>query len=65
MKRRHSVKTSILASSGVNHSIESIKLTTILGNYMKSLTDNLVAMAWTKHQPYYSMGIMAPVKFYN
>ena len=43
----------------------SIKLTTILGNYMKSLKDNPVAMTWTRRQPYYSMGIMGPVKLYN
>lgn len=42
-----------------------IKLTTILGNYMKSLKDNPVAMNWTRRQPYYSMGIIGPVKLYN
>lgn len=39
----------------------SIKLTTITGNYMKSLTDNPIAMEWTKRQDYYPMGIMGPV----
>lgn len=40
----------------------SIKLTTITGNYMKSLMDNPVAMGWTGRQNYYPMGIMGPVK---
>ena len=40
----------------------SIKLTTITGNYMKSLMDNPVAMGWTRRQNYYPMGIMGPVR---
>ncbi len=40
----------------------SIKLTTITGNYLKSLTENPVAQRWTKRQPYYSMGIIGPVR---
>jgi hypothetical protein len=40
----------------------SIKLTTIAGNYLKSLKDNPVAMAWTRHQDYYPMGILGPVR---
>jgi hypothetical protein len=39
----------------------SIKLSTIVGNYLKSLSDNPVAMRWTKGQNYYPMGIMGPV----
>ena len=39
-----------------------IKLTTILGNHMKSLEDNPVAMAWTRRQQYFSMGIIGPVR---
>jgi hypothetical protein len=39
----------------------SIKLTTITGNYMKSLIDNPVAMRWTQRQNYYPMGIIGPV----
>lgn len=39
-----------------------IKLTTILGNYLKSLKDNQVAMAWTRHQDYYPMGVLGPVR---
>jgi len=42
----------------------SIKLTTIIGNYLKSLKDNPVAMTWTRRQNYYSMGIIGPVKVY-
>ncbi len=42
----------------------SIKLTTVIGNYMKSLKDNQVAMGWTRRQPHSSMGILGPVKIY-
>lgn len=38
-----------------------IRLTTTLGNYMKSLKDNKVAMDWTNHQPLYPMGLLGPV----
>ncbi len=40
----------------------TIKLTTIIGNYLKSLTDNPVAMGWTRRQNYYPMGMMGPVR---
>jgi len=40
----------------------TIKLTTITGNYLKSLTANPIAQGWTRHQKYYSMGIMGPVR---
>ncbi len=40
----------------------TVKLTTITGNYLKSLTDNPVAQRWTGGQPYYSMGILGPVR---
>ncbi|TRX60466.1 hypothetical protein FNH22_05285 [Fulvivirga sp. M361] len=39
----------------------TIKLTTITGNYLKSLSDNKVAQNWTRHQKYNSMGIIGPV----
>lgn len=41
-----------------------IKVTTILGNYAKSLKNNVVAQQWTgtKPQPWYSMGLVGPVK---
>jgi hypothetical protein len=40
-----------------------IKVTTVLGNYVKSLKDNAVAQQWTsiKPQPLYSMGLVGPV----
>ncbi|WP_316811835.1 glycosyl hydrolase [Pedobacter heparinus] len=40
-----------------------IKVTTVLGNYMKSLKNNPVAQQWThtKAQPFYSAGLMGPV----
>ena len=40
----------------------SIKLTTIIGNYLKSLKNNHVAQRWVKHQDFYSMGVMGPVR---
>ena len=39
----------------------SIKLTTITGNYVKSLKDNPVAQRWTSHQANFPMGILGPV----
>jgi hypothetical protein len=42
----------------------SVKLTTIVGNYLKGLKDNPVAMTWTRRQPYYSMGMIGPVKVF-
>ncbi|MBO9640002.1 MAG: hypothetical protein J7576_17665, partial [Siphonobacter aquaeclarae] len=45
-----------------------IKVTTSMGNYMKTLTDNAVAQYWTntgrKNQPIQSMGILGPVTLY-
>lgn len=40
-----------------------IKVTTVLGNYVKSLKNNAVARQWThtKAQPLYSMGLIGPV----
>lgn len=40
----------------------TIKLTTITGNYLKSLKDNKVAQNWTRNQEYYPMGIIGPVR---
>ena len=40
----------------------AIKLTSITGNYMKSLIDNPVAMEWVRRQNYYPMGMMGPVR---
>ncbi|MBO4402332.1 MAG: hypothetical protein J5792_01415, partial [Bacteroidales bacterium] len=42
-----------------------IRVTTTLGNYVKSLTDNEVAQYWTnrgtKNQPLQPMGLLGPV----
>jgi hypothetical protein len=40
----------------------SIKLTTICGNYVKSLKDNPVAQRWTGRQYNYPMGVLGPVR---
>ena len=40
----------------------SIKLTTITGNYMKSLIENDVAKFWTIGQDHFSMGLIGPVR---
>jgi len=40
----------------------TVKVTTIVGNYMKSLTENRTAMAWTRHQDYFPMGLIGPVR---
>ncbi|MDQ7948156.1 MAG: glycosyl hydrolase [Pedobacter sp.] len=39
----------------------SIKLTTTMGNYMKSLTKNATAVKWMKNRPLYSQGIIGPI----
>jgi hypothetical protein len=39
-----------------------IKVITLLGNYAKSLSDNKVTQVWTRNQPYYSAGLIGPVK---
>ncbi|MDF3076575.1 MAG: hypothetical protein K0S09_464 [Sphingobacteriaceae bacterium] len=39
-----------------------IKVTTVLGNYAKSLKDNPVAQQWTKSQPLSSIGMIGPVR---
>jgi hypothetical protein len=48
--------------------IIEIKVTTTMGNYMKSLTDNPIAQYWTneknKIQPLQSMGLIGPVTLY-
>jgi hypothetical protein len=48
--------------------IVEIKITTTMGNYLKSLTDNPVAQFWTNEgrtiQPLQSMGLLGPVIIY-
>jgi len=39
-----------------------IKITTVLGNYLKSLEDNPVANRWVSWQKYRSQGLIGPVK---
>ncbi|HWK04843.1 MAG TPA: glycosyl hydrolase [Puia sp.] len=45
-----------------------VKVTTVMGNYMKTLKDNAVAQYWTnenrKNQPLQSMGLIGPVAIY-
>ena len=42
-----------------------IKVTTVLGNYMKSLEDNLTAQRWTSGQSYQPLGLLGPVLIYK
>nr|WP_121273187.1 glycosyl hydrolase [Pedobacter schmidteae] len=55
-----------LLKTGVNH-IE-IKVTTVMLNYMKSLTENATAQYWSnnikKEQPLQSMGLVGPVNLF-
>jgi hypothetical protein len=39
-----------------------VQITTVLGNYMKSLTGNPVARTWTARQPLYPTGLRGPVR---
>lgn len=39
----------------------AVKLTTTMGNYMKSLKDNPSAEKWVAKKPFYSQGIIGPV----
>ena len=45
-----------------------IKVTTTMGNYMKTLKENKIAQYWTnekrKDQPLQSMGLVGPVTIY-
>lgn len=42
-----------------------IAITTIIGNYCKSLTDNKTCQEWTRNQAYESMGLLGPVKLFQ
>jgi hypothetical protein len=44
--------------------ILEIRVTTVLGNYMKSLQDNRTAQRWTSRQQYQSMGLLGPVELF-
>ncbi len=39
-----------------------IKVTTTLGNYLKSLTDNKDSQKWMRSQPLYSIGLIGPIR---
>jgi hypothetical protein len=39
-----------------------IRITTVLGNYMKSLENNPTAQRWTGGQEYHSLGMLGPVR---
>ncbi len=57
---RHIFNVSKIIADGEN-SIK-IKITTTLGNYLKSLTDNKDSQKWMKNQPLYSNGLIGPVR---
>jgi hypothetical protein len=58
---KHSYNLKKMLKPGEN--MIKIKVTTALGNYVKSLKDNPVAQQWTrsKPQPLYAMGLVGPV----
>lgn len=56
----HVYDVGAVVQEGENHL--SIKLTTITGNYVKSLKENPVAQRWTGRQDNYPMGILGPVR---
>jgi len=64
-RRIHSLSDSLQIG---NNSIE-VHVTTIMGNYMKTLTDNKIAQLWTnrkkKEQPDQPMGMEGPVTMYK
>lgn len=43
------------------HNRLEVKITTVLGNYAKSLKENPVAQSWTARQPLYPLGMIGPV----
>lgn len=59
---KHSYDLKDMLNPGENRI--KIKVTTVLGNYAKSLKDNPVARQWTRNkpQPLYAMGLVGPVK---
>lgn len=50
-----------------NNTLE-VRITTVMGNYLKTLKDNAIAQYWTnenrKNQPLQSMGLIGPVTIY-
>lgn len=61
---KHIYEVSSLLQTGENRL--EVKVTTLMGNYMKSLTDNPNAQYWTnkdrKNQPLTSLGLQGPVR---
>jgi len=57
---KHVYDTTGVLQAGKN--VVKIKVTTVLGNYAKSLKSSQVAQQWTKKQPLYSAGLIGPVK---
>jgi hypothetical protein len=57
---RHLYNVEGALRAGSNHL--EVKVTTVLGNYCKSLTNNVVAQRWTARQPGQSTGMPGPVR---
>ncbi|MDR1676139.1 MAG: glycoside hydrolase family 2, partial [Tannerella sp.] len=49
-----------LAKAG--HKTIEVKVTTTVGNYLKSSPDNLTGQGWTRHQPWQPAGMIGPVR---
>lgn len=47
---------------GKKNLILQVKITTTVGNYLKSSKDNEVGQNWTRHQEWNRMGMLGPVK---
>ena len=47
-----------------NHTLR-VTVTTVLGNYCKSLTENDTAQGWTSRLPHRPMGLLGPVRLLN
>ena len=64
-RRSHRIGDYLIAGT---NTIE-IRVTTTMGNYMKSLTDNPIAQYWTneknKNQPVQSLGLLGPVTIFS
>ena len=56
----HSYNLDVSLNAGKNEL--HIKVTTVLGNYLKSLEDNPVSKRWIRWQKYRSQGLIGPVR---
>lgn len=43
--------------------VVQIQVTTTMGNYMKSLSENEIGQRWTRHQEWQPTGLLGPVRF--